>query len=247
METDLAKAAMDIVSAPRSQKTRTTKCPLQQDRGAHAVFQLEPLLLSLCRRRPRPSYIVIAPGFFRGMEKMVQSHSNRTMAGLSALVDSERVGAFAESAPFVDENFDFFGRTLGGTKRASTAPGRRCSIYADTDLGEGRRAGLRRQILPPGKTKERMLQMVKAIKNALDQDIDGATWMSVRNQESGARPRLAAQVDKIGYPRPTGATTQRVEIKRNDFLGKRGSVHPRSRSTAALPSLASPPTGMNGA
>ena len=36
-----------------------------------------------------PQYMVLAPGFFRGMEKLVQSHSDRTMAGLSALVDSD--------------------------------------------------------------------------------------------------------------------------------------------------------------
>ena len=59
--------------------------------------------------------------------------------------------------------------------------------------------------------------MVKAIKAALDQDIDAATWMSDATKKA-AHAKLAAQVDKIGYP-DHWRDYSSVEIKRDDFLG----------------------------
>ena len=80
------------------------------------------------------------------------------------------------SQPFVEENFDFFGRTLGGTKELQPR-WRRCSIYADIDLGEAVGQAYVAKYFPP-ENKQRMLDMVKAIETALGQDIDAATWMS---------------------------------------------------------------------
>src|SRR5258708_30652977 len=62
-----------------------------------------------------------------------------------------------------------------------------------------------------------MLQMVKAIKTALDEDIDAASWMSDTTKKA-AHAKLAAQVDKIGYP-DHWRDYSSVEIKRDDFLG----------------------------
>ena len=39
------------------------------------------------------------------------------------------------SQPFVEANFDFFSRTLSGAQQIQPR-WRRCSIYADADLGE---------------------------------------------------------------------------------------------------------------
>ncbi len=119
------------------------------------------------------------------------------------------------SKPFVEEDFDFFGRTLGGTKELQPR-WRRCSNYADNDLGEAVGQAYVAKYFPP-KNKERMLQMVKAIKAALDQDIDAATWMSDTTKKA-AHAKLAAQVDKIGYP-DHWRDYSSVEIKRDDFLG----------------------------
>ena len=130
------------------------------------------------------------------------------------MVDTDSL-ASSLSQPFVEENFDFFGRTLGGTKELQPR-WRRCSIYADTDLGEAVGQAYVAKYFPP-ENKERMLQMVKAIKTALDQDIDAATWMSDATKKA-AHAKLAAQVDKIGYP-DHWRDYSSVEIKRDDFLG----------------------------
>src|SRR4029077_1089215 len=115
----------------------------------------------------------------------------------------------------VEENFNFFGRSLGGTKQLLPR-WRRCSSYADIDLGEAVGQAYVAKYFPP-ENKERMLQMVKAIEDALSQDIDAATWMSTQTKQA-AHVKLAAQVDKIGYP-DHWRDYSAVEIKRDDFLG----------------------------
>ena len=212
METDLAKAAMDIVLR-RDPKNQNNKMSLQQIQALTPSFNWSRYFAAM-QAPASPQYIVIAPGFFRGMEKMVQSHS---IEQWQAYLRWSTLNALAPSLsqPFVDENFDFFGRTLGGTKELQPR-WRRCSIYADTDLGEAVGQAYVAKYFPP-ENKERMLQMVKAIKNALDQDIDAATWMSDATKKA-AHAKLAAQVDKIGYP-DHWRDYSSVEIKRDDFLG----------------------------
>ena len=148
------------------------------------------------------------------MEKLIQSHS---IEQWRAYLRWSIVHSLASSLsqPFVEENFDFFGRTLGGTKELQPR-WRRCSIYADIDLGEAVGQAYVAKYFPP-ENKERMLQMVKAIKAALEQDIDAATWMSDKTKQA-AHIKLAAQVDKIGYP-DHWRDYSSVEIKRDDFLG----------------------------
>jgi len=61
------------------------------------------------------------------------------------------------------------------------------------------------------------VQMVKAIETALHQDIDSATWMSPHTKQL-AHVKLAAQIDKIGYP-DHWRDYSSVVIKRDDYLG----------------------------
>src|SRR4029077_19662541 len=95
------------------------------------------------------------------------------------------------------ENFLFVGRRLFGLKQRQPR-WRRCSINADADLGEAVGQAYVAKYFPP-ENKERMLQMVKAIKEALNQDIDSATWMSPQTKQL-AHAKLAAEIDKIAYP-----------------------------------------------
>ncbi len=171
-------------------------------------------LLAAMQAPPSPQYLVTSPDFFRGMEKLLQSRSIEEWQAYlrwSAL----HLMASSLSQPFVEENFDFFGRSLGGTKQLLPR-WRRCSSYADIDLGEAVGQAYVAKYFPP-ENKERMLQMVRAIEGALSQDIDAATWMSDKTKQA-AHIKLAAQVDKIGYP-DHWRDYSAVEIKRDDFLG----------------------------
>jgi putative endopeptidase len=212
METELAKAAMDIV-ARRDPKNLNNKMSLQQIQAMTPSFDWK-RYFAATQAPASPQYLITAPSFFRGMETLIQSHSiEQWRAYLRwATLDSM---ASSLSQPFVEENFNFYGRTLSGTQKLQPR-WRRCSIYADTDLGEAVGQAYVAKYFPP-ENKERMLQMVKAIKTALDQDIDAATWMSDPTKKA-AHLKLAAQVDKIGYP-DHWRDYSSVEIRRDDFLG----------------------------
>jgi putative endopeptidase len=212
METELAKAAMEIV-ARRDPKNQNNKMSLHQIQELTPSFKWSRYFAAV-QAPSSPQYLVLAPGFFQGMEKLIQSHSVEQWRGYLrwSVVHSL---ANSLSQPFVEENFDFFGRTLGGTKELQPR-WRRCSIYADIDLGEAVGQAYVAKYFPP-ENKERMLQMVKAIKTALDQDINAATWMSDKTKQA-AHAKLAAQVDKIGYP-DHWRDYSSVEIKRDDFMG----------------------------
>src|SRR3984893_7781553 len=212
METDLAKAAMDIVLR-RDPKNQNKKMSLLQIQALTPSFNWSRYFAAM-QAPASPQYMVLAPGFFQGMEKLVQSHSIEQWRAYLRWSTLNQL-APSLSQPFVEENFDFFGRTLGGTKELQPR-WRRCSLYADADLGEAVGQAYVAKYFPP-ENKERMLQMVKAIKTALDEDIDAATWMSDKTKQA-AHAKLSGQVDKVGYP-DHWRDYSGVEIKRNDFLG----------------------------
>ncbi len=219
METELANAAMDIV-ARRDPKNLNNKMSLQQIQALTPSFEWKRYFAAV-QAPASPQYLVTAPNFFQGMEKLIQSHSIEQWRAYLRWSTVHSL-AFALSQPFVEENFDFFGRTLGGAQQLQPR-WRRCSIYADIDLGEAVGQAYVAKYFPP-QNKERMLQMVKAIEAALNQDIDAATWMSDKTKQA-AHNKLAAQVDKIGYP-DRWRDYSTVDIKRDDFLGnvQRSSV-----------------------
>jgi predicted metalloendopeptidase len=163
---------------------------------------------------PQEQYLVPSPDFFRGVEKLINSESLehwRAYLRYSLL----RYMANSLSQPYVDANFDFFSRTLSGTQQIQPR-WRRCSAYADNDLGEAVGQAYVAKYFPP-ENKERMVKLVKALETALHQDIDAQTWMSPETKKL-AHAKLNAQVDKIGYP-DHWRDYSPLEIKRNDFLG----------------------------
>jgi endothelin-converting enzyme/putative endopeptidase len=212
IETALAKAAMDIV-ARRDPKNLNNKMTLQQVQALTPSFNWNRYFAAL-QAPTSARYLVLAPDFFRGVEKLV---SSQPMEAWRAYLRYSTLRFMAPmlSQPFVEANFDFFGRTLFGAREIQPRA-RRCSISADTDLGEAVGQAYVANYFPP-ENKERMLQMVKALEAALHQNIDAQSWMSPQTKKL-AHAKLTAQVDKIGYP-DSWRDYSSVEIKRNDFLG----------------------------
>ncbi|MGO9126034.1 MAG: M13 family metallopeptidase [Terriglobales bacterium] len=212
METSLAKAAMDIV-ARRDPKNQNNKMSVAQVQALTPSFNWSHYFAAM-HAPASPQYLVLAPDFFRGMEKLIASESLdhwRAYLRYSTLTFS----ASFLSQPFEDENFDFYGRRLSGSKELQPR-WRRCSQNADADLGEAVGQAYVARYFPP-ENKQRMVQMVKAIETALHQDIDAATWMSPHTKQL-AHVKLAAQIDKIGYP-DHWRDYSSVVIKRDDYLG----------------------------
>jgi putative endopeptidase len=212
IETALANAGMDIVLR-RDPKNQNNKMTLEQVQALTPSFSWKNYFAAM-HAPSSPQYIVIAPEFFRGMEKLIASESLdhwRAYLRYSAL----HTAAPFLSHAFVEENFDFYGRTLSGTQKIQPR-NRRCSYSADIDLGEAVGQAYVARYFPP-ENKARMLEMVKAIEVALDEDIENAAWMSPKTKKL-AQEKLAAQIDKIGYP-DKWRDYSSVEIRRDDFLG----------------------------
>ena len=212
METKLANANMDIVLR-RDPKNVNHKMSLQQVQALTPSFDWKHYL-SAMHAPISPVYMVTAPEFFQGMEKLVASEP---MEHWRAYLRFSIVHLMASSLshPFVDENFNFYGTVLSGAQKLPPR-WRRCSGYADADLGDAVGQAYVAKYFPP-ENKERMLQLVKAVEAALHRDIDAAAWMSATTKER-AHAKLNAQVDKIGYPDHWHDYSS-LAIKRDDFLG----------------------------
>lgn len=101
------------------------------------------------------------------------------------------------SDDFVQANFEFYGKTLSGSKELR--PRWRRSIDAvNGALGEAVGQLYVQKYFPP-EAKERMLELVANLKTALGERIANLEWMSDVTKEK-AQEKLATFIVKIGYP-----------------------------------------------
>jgi putative endopeptidase len=109
------------------------------------------------------------------------------------------VHSVAASLPnkFVEENFDFYGRTLTGTKQMLPR-WQRCVQATDSELGEALGQYYVQRYFPP-EAKVRALVMVHNLMDALRADLSTLDWMSPATREQAIK-KLDAINLKIGYP-----------------------------------------------
>jgi putative endopeptidase len=103
----------------------------------------------------------------------------------------------ALSRRFVEENFNFYGRTLTGTKELLPR-WRRCVEATDHGLGEALGQYYVERKFPPA-AKAQALTMVRNLIAALRDDLSTLDWMSPPTREQAVK-KLAAINLKIGYP-----------------------------------------------
>ncbi len=121
------------------------------------------------------------------------------------------------SSAFVTENFDFFGRTLGGAKELRPR-WKRCVAAVDDDLGEALgRIYVARTFGEDG--KKRMLELVAGLERALEKDIRALPWMTAVTKDR-AVAKLHAITNKIGYP-DAWRDYSSVQVRRDDLFGNR--------------------------
>ena len=101
------------------------------------------------------------------------------------------------SQPFVDENFDFNGRTLQGTKELLPR-WKRCVTATDHQLGEALGQIYVQKYFPP-QAKARALEMVNQLTSALRDDLKTLSWMGPATRKQ-ALEKLSSFTRKIGYP-----------------------------------------------
>jgi putative endopeptidase len=97
----------------------------------------------------------------------------------------------------VNENFDFYGRTLTGTPE-QLPRWKRCVSVTDRDLGEALGQRYVAKAFPPS-SKARALEMVHNLIDALREDLKTLSWMSPETRLQ-AITKLNAITLKIGYP-----------------------------------------------
>ena len=101
------------------------------------------------------------------------------------------------SDPFVDEDFNFKGHVLQGTKELLPR-WKRCVSATDRQLGEALGQIYAQKYFPP-EAKARALEMVNHLTEALHDDLDTLPWMGPATRKQ-ALTKLAAFARKIGYP-----------------------------------------------
>lgn len=174
---------------------------------------------------------VMEPEFFKGLNTLLTSTS---LPDLKQYLRWHLIHAAAPtlSSPFVQENFEFYGRILEG--RTELQPRwKRCVTFTDGDLGEA--LGQRYVEQTFGEEgKRRMLALVSNLDRALRDDIGDLAWMTAETKKQ-ALTKLAAFTKKIGYPdawRDYSALT----IARNDFFGnsQRANAFEHARQLAKI-------------
>ncbi len=157
---------------------------------------------------------VIEPDFIKNMQEVINAHSLQDWKiYLRWHVLHTAVPALPMA--FVNENFEFFGKTLTGAKELRPR-WKRCVGYTDGDMGD-----LVGQIYVAqtfgAQGKERTLAMVEALEKALGQDIEGVSWMSPETKVQ-AMVKLHAITNRIGYT-DKWRDYSKLQIVRGDALG----------------------------
>jgi len=214
IETALAKGALDAVSQRDPQK-------IYHLMSGQAFAALVPSF-------SMPAYLkgigapvvdelnVTEPEFVKMLETVVAS------TDLGNLRTYLRWHVVHEAAPFlssgfVNEDFEFFGKTLTGAKELRPR-WKRCVDATDAALGEALGAlYVERTFGPEG--KKRMKAMVGNLEQALQADIQSLSWMSPATKRK-ALEKLAAIANKVGYP-DTWRDYSSLKIVRGDVLGNR--------------------------
>lgn len=212
IETALAKASIDRVSRRNPNLTHhkmDTSVFIKSvpDFSYQAYFEAR-------GARPFNQLNVAVPDFFKSWDELLKTTS---LDDLKSYLKWHYVSSKAEllSKPFVDENFDFYGRTLTGAKELQPR-WKRCVDMVDEQLGEA----LGQKYVETafgGDAKEKTQQLVAVIEKEMAADIDSLTWMSDKTKEQ-ALTKLKGVTNKIGYPEKWRDYSS-VRIVDNDLVG----------------------------
>ena len=205
VETSLAKGSLDRVSLRDPQK-------IYHKMTQHELVSLAPFMdwkkyFAAMNAPAFDSLNVESPNFFRQLESTVVQ---TTLDDLKTYLRWQLVHASAPLLPaaFVEENFDFTGRTLTGANELRPR-WKRCVDFTDSDLGDA----LGQKYV---EGKNRTLRMVREIEKALGADIGALDWMTPATKTK-ALEKLKAIDNKIGFP-DKWKDYSSVKIARSDAL-----------------------------
>lgn len=212
IETSLATGALNVVKrrTPENIYHKMTRAELA---AIGPDFAWEKYFTAI-ETPPFASLNVSEPDFIKNMNGLLTSVS---LADWKTYFRWHALHANAPVLPkkFADENFEFFSKTLQGTKEQPPR-WKRCVRAANGDLGEA--VGQRYVELTFGaEGKERTLKMVNTIEASLREDIKTLPWMTDVTKNR-ALEKLAAITNRIGYPDRWRDYTK-YKVVRDDAFG----------------------------
>ena len=212
IETELAQVTMDRV-ARRNPLNRYHMTPLGDFVQFAPSFNWRGYARNLDMPMV-PQLNVTNPDFFRGLEKTWSSASLDDIRQYLAWHYLHVAAPFLPSA-FVQENFNFFGKTLTGAKELQPR-WKRCVNAVDGDLAEA--LGQKYVELAFGpEARKRMAEMIANLGEAMKKDINALDWMTEATKKR-ALDKLQAISNKVGYPEKW-LDYGKLEIKVSDPLG----------------------------
>ncbi len=145
---------------------------------------------------PKTDVNVENPDFFKAMNQRL---SSVPFADWQTYLRWQLINstAAALSSKFVDEDFNFKGTVLQGSKE-NLPRWKRCVAGTDRVLGEALGEVYVKRAFPPP-AKARALEMVRNLEAALKSDITTLSWMGEATRKQ-AIIKLEAFLNKIGYP-----------------------------------------------
>jgi len=155
-----------------------------------------------------------APEFMKTMESVIAAED---LAAWQAYLRWHLLHAQARWLPtqFVDEDFNFYGRTMTG-QQALQPRWKRCVRYTDRALGDALGQAYV-EIAFSSAAKQRTLTIVKQVEAAMERDIQQLTWMTPATKQQ-ALEKLHGVVNHIGYPDHWRDYTA-LNVVRGDAIG----------------------------
>jgi putative endopeptidase len=212
VETALAQASMDRVERRDPNKTyhKMTTAELQ---NLSPNFTWSEYFATI-KGPTFTSLDVSVPDFVKGMNQMLAANN---VDDIKTYLRWQTLHSATPMLPadFVTENFNFYGKTLTGSKELRPR-WKRCVGYTDGDLGEALGKAYVAVAFPP-ESKAATLKMVNELEAALKTDITELSWMTPETKKE-ALNKLAHITNKIGYP-DKWRDYSTLTIVRGDALG----------------------------
>src|SRR5215472_5998717 len=212
VETALAKASMDRTQR-RDPKTRDHKMTAAEIAATAPNLDLATYFAS--NGSPKFNTLNVGnPEFFKQVNAQLDSVS---LADWKTYLRWKAINSHAQVLPkaFVEEDFLFNGKYMSGQQEMEPR-WKRCVRATDQNLGKALgQLYVDKTFGPEGKARTQ--KMVKAIENAMQQDIGQLSWMSDATKKQ-AYEKLNAIVNNIGYP-DQWRDYSSVVIKADDYAG----------------------------
>jgi endothelin-converting enzyme/putative endopeptidase len=212
IETALARGSLTRVER-RDPKKVYHKMTVQELQVLSPAFQWKTYLSKLGLESVQ-SLNVATPEFFKTVNEQIEKED---LGSWKSYLRWRLMYINATFLPtvFVNEDFEFYEKTLGGAEELQPR-WKRCVHYADDQLGEALgQAYVERSFGP--EAKQRALKMVKEIEGAMERDINALPWMTATTKQQ-ALEKLHSVANKIGYP-DSWRDYSALKIARNDEMG----------------------------